>query len=322
MMTRNRQENQTGRTVRAESAGAQVPVLLTQPATWKVVQVYRHCAYCVDHRNNLLCLGDERIDKGPYTINCTGISPLLGKELHGSCRSTADRLVWPGLAINIGLAEKWTATFATAPQATPFFSRNLRALAEEAAKQAPGEGYGTMIPEILGLALWPQPSTAGSTFLHAHLRKVLALMAKEVGGEEDPEVLAASLTPVIGVGHGLTPSGDDFCAGVVIGLAAMGRIDSAVRLAQVLYRIARDKTNVVSLAGYRALADTLLSESQACLLAYFGGSDHDRSIAAVRRVAQIGGTSGWDTLAGFACGAAIAAPQTCRQRRAGAVASC
>jgi hypothetical protein len=319
-MNRNAQQNKATRAVTADSVGALVPALLRQTDSWQAVQVYRHCAYFLDRHSNLLCLGDERIDKGPYTVNCAGIAPLLGKELHGNCRSTAARLIWPELAIDIRLAERWTATFAAAPPAAPFFSRNLDALAAEAADQAPSEGYGTMIPEILGIEPWPRKS--GSTFLHNHLRKALAILAKEAHVGLDPETLAASLTPLIGVGHGLTPSGDDFCAGVVIGLAAMGRTDTAARLAQALHRIARERTTVVSLAGYRALAYSQLSESQACLLSCFAGIDHDKSIAAVRRVARIGGTSGWDTLAGFACGLATAAPDACRQHRAGLVETC
>ncbi len=297
----------------AESVGAMVPELLARPAPWQVVQRYRHCCYCRDSADQLLCIADKLIGKGPFTIVCPGIGPLLGRELTDGCHASAGRLVWPGLTIDSQQAEIWSATFAEASPggaltAEAFLTRDLSALAEEATKGAPREGYGSLIPAILGKAVSPRMNDGTAGLLHDHLFRILAFLPKE--GENVPPSgrLASVLTPLIGVGYGLTPSGDDFCAGFLLGLVRMGRSKEASQVARALYRAARGRTTVVSLAGYRALAASQLTEKHARLVASFGQSDQKCCRAAVDGVGQSGATSGWDTLAGFAVGILTASP--------------
>jgi hypothetical protein len=121
---------------------------------------------------------------------------------------------------------------------------------------------------------------------------------------------AASSPPVavgglIGLGPGLTPSGDDALAGALIALHAFGRADLARSLAEHLRPFAAGGTGFISRAhlecagrgeGAAVLHDALVATMSGDVAAL------DRAATAVGR---LGHTSGWDALAGIvAVGAA------------------
>jgi hypothetical protein len=110
---------------------------------------------------------------------------------------------------------------------------------------------------------------------------------------------------IIGLGWGLTPSGDDFLGGAMTALHHVGRGDLANALAQPVLAGAAHGTSAISAAylrcaaaghGFEALFDAL-----ECVLMGEG----TRLEARLDAVAKLGHTSGWDCLAGSiaACGA-------------------
>lgn len=113
---------------------------------------------------------------------------------------------------------------------------------------------------------------------------------------------ADHLSALIGTGYGLTPSGDDFCCGVILGMARMQKGRGAERLAVALRQKAENKTTPVSLAYFKSLAEARVSETQAQLLNTFGISHEENLRLVLQRTAVHGSTSGWDMLAGFAFG--------------------
>jgi hypothetical protein len=109
-----------------------------------------------------------------------------------------------------------------------------------------------------------------------------------------------ALDGLLGLGPGLTPSGDDFLGGALVALAALGRRDVAARLAAALLPRVAQRTNAISAAhlacaaageGAGALHDFLIALSTA------NASDIEASVAAL---GSIGHSSGWDMMAGAA----------------------
>ncbi|MFP4343751.1 MAG: DUF2877 domain-containing protein [Anaerolineales bacterium] len=185
------------------------------------------------------------------------------------------------------------------------------------------------------LSPWdPRPSWSEVRFQPENLKHLLLLLAKEVpakgsspfdglpGGEEVPQVTAlrcalesgdreavvAAAELLAGWGPGLTPSGDDFLAGVMLALHYLG--SSATKsdtlapatvsdFAYALYEAAAPRTNRVSRAFLAAARDGLADERWHRLLQTVSGKDTRALRLAVRDVLAFGATSGRDMLGGF-----------------------
>jgi len=113
---------------------------------------------------------------------------------------------------------------------------------------------------------------------------------------------AASALKVLGLGHGLTPSGDDFVGGIFFALAHAPREAWAADLPAVRADVrcaARNSTNVISAA---LLDDLIDGASFACLhdlLAALNDNDLPAMAHAIEGLLRIGASSGADMLAGL-----------------------
>jgi hypothetical protein len=164
-------------------------------------------------------------------------------------------------------------------------ARGLAALAAALPAELPAEG----------LARFLRPGPAWSPVATAALPAVRHL-AQDGACAGEPERVA----PLLGLGPGLTPSGDDFLGGAMIALALAGRNEQRDALWDAIAPRLADATNAVSAAHLRAAAEGLGSAALHALLAAIlagGGAAMAHDLAAV---AAIGHTSGWDALAGAA----------------------
>jgi len=112
-----------------------------------------------------------------------------------------------------------------------------------------------------------------------------------------PDFDPAKLAPLVGLGPGLTPSGDDLLGGALVGLTAIGLLDLRDAIWTGLRPHAAARTNDIARAHLAAAAEgecaAALDEAVEALLS--GGLG---LAPAVRAVAAVGHTSGWDALAG------------------------
>lgn len=126
---------------------------------------------------------------------------------------------------------------------------------------------------------------------------------------DDPRAAVEAATALLGLGPGLTPSGDDYVGGAFFARAQLARLGAcdgrawAGAAAEVLTR-AGARTHPISVA---LLGDMLEGHGHAPLhelgSALAEGADLDVARDAARRLARIGHSSGWDMLAGFVAGA-------------------
>ena len=109
---------------------------------------------------------------------------------------------------------------------------------------------------------------------------------------------ASRLSPpygLIGLGPGLTPSGDDFLIGALAALDALVQTKTHTTLGRAIVAAALARTSPLSASFLRAAAAGHVGENLYAMIAALIGGDADAAIAAAER---IGHTSGWDTLAG------------------------
>ncbi len=111
---------------------------------------------------------------------------------------------------------------------------------------------------------------------------------------------AVEVRNLIGLGPGLTPSGDDLIGGAMIALGALGRADLAAALAEWALPIARPRTGKISFAHLSCAADGEGAEALHEAIAAVAANDARAIAAAIAGIDDIGHSSGWDALAGAA----------------------
>ena len=110
---------------------------------------------------------------------------------------------------------------------------------------------------------------------------------------------------LIGLGPGLTPSGDDFLVGALALLDAIGERDAHAALARAIIDAAwRDATTPLSACFLRAAAAGHVGEALHRAVSSVITGDVDAAVAAIEK---IGHSSGWDMMAGIMTTLRIAA---------------
>lgn len=107
---------------------------------------------------------------------------------------------------------------------------------------------------------------------------------------------------LMGLGIGLTPSGDDFLAGFLAAGLAVGPYEPFKRMTQAVALYAPGRTTLVSAALFQALNQDQLSERFGSLLEALGSSQSNLEEKAAH-MAEFGSSSGLETMYGFLYGA-------------------
>ena len=115
-----------------------------------------------------------------------------------------------------------------------------------------------------------------------------------------PSASAGAPPPVdlLGLGPGLTPSGDDLLCGVLVALHAVGETDMARALYAEIAKAAPSATSPISGAFLRAAAEGLGCEALHAAIAAILEGQIEALAGRVEALGRIGHTSGWDALAG------------------------
>jgi hypothetical protein len=308
--------------------GAAARASLRHGMTGRVLAAFRRTFYVIDTAGGVVCIGDASLGAGPLNVTCGSLHNWRAGLLSpGDMARVADGTLMIGnrLALSFEEAETWRPAPRPAFHGWPALRHGLRCLAEQAREGAPAEGLGRTIPPIVGADVsWtreietlPVARAAGSAI--RALRRWLSGRALQDREAATPPPEVALL---VGLGPGLTPSGDDFLGSVAVALHALGRKDIADDLAAFVVEHLAGRTGVVSGAHLRY---ALMGEASALTLEAMDAvlSGQPARIAAAGRVAStVGHTSGWDTLSGLACAAAALVDAAARQEAVEAASLC
>lgn len=238
-----------------------------------------------------ICIGSKELGSGPLHLLCAGFQPWRfsrGKEV-----AIVDRtIVVDGMSLSgLGTASVW------APSPSPDWTLDsLRAGLAEV------DELWCLLPIEQGLAAsgsaqFPaQPSrvlVAASPGLAALRRLIEAGLRGHRSASRD----YAEIVELIGLGPGLTPSGDDLIGGALVALASVGRLATRDALRKVC-RAHLGRTNEISAAHLRSAglgyAAAALHEA---IHATIGGQV-GRIKPALAALSGIGHSSGLDAFAG------------------------
>ena len=289
-------------TIIVKSWGSVAAEALRAASSAHAMTVFQHSCYLQTNQGAWVCLLTDGQPAGPLNMLCQ-LPENFDWRQHIRINS-AIQVLAKGLETEQGYyftteqAEIWQAHLFHPPDPdalTDGLTQLARSLVDANANTLPG--LGVISAWLLNGALYePLDEFAPLELKHAW-PGVVDLYDWLRQGAPDHWQLPASVIRLLGLGPGLTPSGDDLLAGLLIALHALGQDSAAKHLAAGLLRFAPARTHPVSLAHLCCAATGQGSEPLHRLLNALcsGGLGLP---AALAELADLGYSSGWDALAG------------------------
>ena len=242
-----------------------------------------------------ICVGDPAIGNGPLTLIAdASLRPSNLGLRPGQPASIVDRRIAIGDTIEFTLdrCEPWRPPPWPVCQSPSRLTDICAAVARAAAAEAPREGFGQLFCS--------HEQVTGRTPLASLARGPIARFEAWLSGAvRTDHALATAPAPIqglIGLGPGLTPSGDDFLVGALALLDALTERKVHAALAAAIADVSPASTSAMSRCFLTAAAAGHIGEHLHCAVASVISGKIDSAIAAVR---NIGHSSGWDMLAGI-----------------------
>lgn len=299
------------RTFQVSSLGETAKGILDSAGEGSVIAVFSRSFY-VRLRDDIVCFGPPGLGLGPLNVLCALPADLdwveLGVENGGPvmCGGT-DIRIGRSHFFRLG-ATAWRGQFPE-PFPSAQTARGLQRLAASARRRQPG-ALGAVIAELCETSFPAlQSQSPIDPLLSAAAPSIAALrrcVAAALAGVSAP---VPDVAPLAGLGPGLTPSGDDFLAGIMVGLHYSGHPEIAARLAAQVLPAVTQGSNVISAAHVKCAAQGQASKTLFDALGSLAGADSEQLETRLDAVHAIGHTSGWDMLAGavLACASVCAA---------------
>jgi len=268
---------------------------LARDGIGRVVAVFRRCFY-VEICGAMVCVGPRDFPGGalnvrpsaPEAIDWRASSVTAGQRTRLT-RSTLRVGHW--VVVHLGSARPWVPNRTSAPIDRALLRRGLTTFEKVSEGWVPEAGLGRFLGQAHG--------STGSDPLHRRaegpIRDLGIWCRSALRDSRHPYPDTAAR--LIGLGPGLTPSGDDFLAGVMIVLRSLEQ-DRAAQKLWTGVRRSLTTTNQISQAHLSAAAEGLGHAALHDAIAAILDGDVHAMDAAVAGIDTIGETSGWDAMAG------------------------
>jgi hypothetical protein len=237
--------------------------ILKQVAKGNVIAVFDRCFY-LDLNNTYICLGSSNFSDGP--LNVISSAPDKTNWITSGIR-VGDRVNVANYKLKVGLnmVFRFMNTEIWKPRPLLITSILTTKIEQFYASNPSQSGFPKQAyPLIEALSDWLKTST--------HLPP-------------------PSIKSLLGMGPGLTPSGDDFIGAMLITLHHMGQIQTKAQLTRSVLHHTTKATNPISAQHLYAAIDGMGSGALHRVLA--------GEPSALNTLVSIGHTSGWDALAGI-----------------------
>ncbi len=262
----------------------------------EVCAVFEQTFY-VRTENGLLCVAVGGMYNGPLTIvtntpvttswRASGVQ--VGQHAVLRSRKMALGL---GLVITFGEATEWIPPRPAAID-VEMTSRGIAHLRARVVDRLPKNGLAEFVaPSNLHIR------SSLAMVAEGPICRILKALSLALSRRRLFQPAPSDVAALSGLGPGLTPSGDDFLGGMMIGLYGVGEDGFAQDIWRIINDWEESALNFVSRSHLRAAADGLAADGILRLMRVvsLGEKIDDETLAAVDR---IGHTSGWDVVAGL-----------------------
>lgn len=254
--------------------------------TGRVHSVFERAINIEDARGQLVTIASRDVDDAPDTI-IVDIDRFsaLGAQAGSTAHPTKDAIaVGERFTVRLDTAIAWDATLPTWPADDGPLRSNLETVRCEMARS---------------VAAGTSPlATAMSSMIEERAGALCAALERR-----DAAAARACGQAMLGLGPGLTPSGDDFLVGLFAVLHLPGSpFEASSGICADIVADAAVRTNAVSVAALTAAARGRVRASIIGLLRALVAGNREAATTALRRVLAIGSTSGSDIAAGIVAG--------------------
>ena len=281
--------------------------LLTPGASGQVLAGFHGAAYLVTEQTEILWLASE---DAPMHLRGLRIAGPFPKLVAGENFFIEDKCIniAPHLQVDFGDASTWAVSPVSAEAALEIdqIPVRVKGIFSTGFDLSRARGFGRLIPKILSLA-------AGQPNDEAEIDPVLALawpgiyeIAKACLLRDMPGLLQEA-NALVGLGEGLTPSGDDFVGGLLFCVNTIQRLypgfinlDSSEQA--LFIESAKQRTHLISFTLLKDLANGQAVEPLHELLDSVLSDQPSETIRAASCLTQIGHSTGWDLLTGTLTG--------------------
>lgn len=273
--------------------------LLAPSGKGRVVAVFKGSFY-LEAVGGLVCLGHRSLGLGP--LNAVSDAPAdtdwsaLGLRPGERWGSTGDAVhVGARFVFALNDALVWRPPPCPGDGRSDTVRRSLERLERLAAARLPDEGLGSiLLSPTAGRRDSPveraarQPVAGARTWLAAAFADHRSARGAELGW----------VGRLVGLGPGLTPSGDDLVGGILIALRGLGRGEAVDLLWPAVRKCAAEARNPISAAHLAAAAQGHGGAAVHALFHDLLRGDDGALVDRLEAIGRIGHSSGWDALAG------------------------
>lgn len=242
----------------------------------------------------LFTIASRELDNGPNTL----IIDTKGFEDVGLVENdivfVENGLLYIGnkLVISVGNCQMWRSSLPDFPIDLTVVTRNLIKIKEYV--DVNGKGGGV------------KPDFTSNNFFSKEVSRVLnkqsRLLIEELSAGRLDDALQHA-TKIIGLGPGLTPSGDDFLVGLFTILNVKGiPFDGCLSFCEKVVEQAKSLTNEISYMALKKASIGKVRESIIQLLSSVFYDNEEKLILSLNKVLSIGSTSGTDIALGLISG--------------------
>lgn len=279
--------------IRVTSAGGTAAGILHSGAPLTVAAVFERSFYCRDTDDRWFCFLQDSLEPGPLHALSAGWPERLGEcvsEGQTLVPHGPGRLATPTFTVEFGALRQWEPT-PFPPLNPPLLRDALHRLRQAMRTQAPPH---TLAGQLVGCDL---PGDEWQKTILTATSRALALLRQWIALPHETS-LREAVHELMGLGPGLTPTGDDILAGTLLTLHALGEKEKAGELASAVEARGMEGTNRISLAHMRAAAAGQgAAPFHDILIDLLRGEETFDAV--LRRIDAIGHSSGWDILSGI-----------------------
>lgn len=269
-----------------------------------VHSVYRRACNIATDTGGLVTLLAQDVGNLPHGISCVLPVPENFQRLFAPGQEVImgqAELQIPAARIIVDLsgASEWRCPLPSVSVQSEATQRTLTGLRRILQNHPSTGGFA---PLLVGTE---PPSSAFDLALQRRLARALPAL-QEAANQSDPAAAVQALAQLIGLGPGLTPSGDDFIVGYLAALHSSRACEAGVgllltALAAPVERLAAG-TNLISRQFIRNALEGAFSEALGDLLSAIAHQDEARVLTFASQVLAMGHSSGADALAGLLFG--------------------
>jgi len=280
--------------------GPNADEVLRRTGNGAVVAVFERSFY-IELSGAYACVGTTALCPGP--LNAATSAPAAtnwsasGVRVGNRVRLYTDGFrVGAHLMFDLGDVERWRPAPFPRNWSPASAAAGLACIDAFAADRAPDEGLGRLLLDTAQLGAETTVLRHAAAPAAALRRWLTAAMQDRCADRHDDLETACTL---LGLGPGLTPSGDDLIGGVMITLHALRKCGSLNCLSRIVRRRMRSDTTPISIAHLSAVMNGMCGASVHDALNAVLLGDGASLASALEGVTRIGHTSGWDTLTGI-----------------------